>query len=172
MLTTNQKGLVAETAVVHECAKLGVPVLRPLDDQRYDLVLDLGATVLRVQCKWAPMRGETIPVRCRTCRRGRDGLIHRPYQPGEIDAIAAYCPETTQCYLLPVELSVARSGVQLRLAPTRNNQERGIRWANDFEFAAKLGALQGAVAQLGERQRGTLEARGSIPLRSTLFEAP
>jgi hypothetical protein len=36
VLTTNQKGLIAETAVIHECAKLGVPVLRPLDDQRYD----------------------------------------------------------------------------------------------------------------------------------------
>jgi hypothetical protein len=43
MLTTNQKGLVAETAVIHECAKLGVPVARPLDDQRYDLIFDLGA---------------------------------------------------------------------------------------------------------------------------------
>jgi hypothetical protein len=49
MLTTNQKGAVAETAVMHECAKLGIPVLRPLDDQRYDLMLDLGSDVLRVQ---------------------------------------------------------------------------------------------------------------------------
>jgi hypothetical protein len=143
MLTTNQKGLIAETAVIHECAKLGVPVLRPLDDQKYDLVLDLGERVLRVQCKWAATRGDTIVIRCRTCRRGREGLIHRRYEPGEIDAVAAYNPDTGQCYLLPVELSVNRAGVQLRVAPAKNNQSAGIRWARDYGFAARLEALLG-----------------------------
>jgi hypothetical protein len=150
VLTTNQKGLIAETAVIHECAKLGVPVLRPLDDQRYDLVFDLGSSMLRVQCKWAARRGEVIVVRCRTCRRARDGLIHRSYRAGEIDAVAAYSPDTGRCYLLPPELSVECAGVQLRLTPTKNNQKRGIRWARDYELAAKL-AGTGAVAQLGER---------------------
>src|SRR5690242_10395847 len=37
VLTTNQKGLIAETAVMHECAKLGIPVAQPLGDERYDL---------------------------------------------------------------------------------------------------------------------------------------
>jgi PD-(D/E)XK nuclease superfamily protein len=143
VLTTNQKGLIAETAIIHECAKLGVPVARPLDDQRYDLIFDLGHTLLRVQCKWASMVGDVISIRCRTCRRGREGLIHRQYRPGEIDAIAAYSQETGRCYLLPNELSVARAAVQLRLTPTRNNQATGIRWAKDYEFAARLQALQG-----------------------------
>jgi len=53
MLTTNQKGFIAETAVLHECAKLHVPVSKPLDDQKYDLIFDLGEKLLRVQCKWA-----------------------------------------------------------------------------------------------------------------------
>src|SRR4051794_27032304 len=138
MLTTNQKGHVAETAVMHECAKLGIPVARPLDDQRYDLIFDLGATLLRVQCKWATRAGDVIAIRTRTCRRAREGLIHRSYGPEEIDAIAAFCPETGQCYLLPHELSVERVMVQLRLRPTKNNQAAGIRWASDYEFAAKL----------------------------------
>lgn len=47
----------------------------------------------------------------------------------------------------------------------KNNQERGINRAKVYEFAATLGAL-GAVAQLGERQRGTLEATGSSPVGS------
>jgi hypothetical protein len=52
MLTTNQKGFIAEQAVILECARRASPVSRPLDDQRYDLVLDLGSRLLRVQCKW------------------------------------------------------------------------------------------------------------------------
>lgn len=106
MLTTNQKGTIAEAAVVFECAKLGIPVARPLDDQRYDLILDVGSSVLRVQCKWAARRGVVIEIRCHTCRRGREGLIHRSYRTGEIDAVAAYSPDTGRCYLLPAELSV------------------------------------------------------------------
>jgi hypothetical protein len=118
-------------------------VLRPLSDERYDLMFDLGSSVLRVQCKWASVRGDVLVIRCRTCRRGRDGLIHRQYEPGEIDVIAAYSRETGRCYLLPTELSVHNSGVQLRLGPPKNNQAIGIRWAKDFEFAARLVDTQG-----------------------------
>jgi hypothetical protein len=143
MLTTNQKGALAEAAVIYECAKLGVPVAKPLDDQRYDLILDLETRVLRVQCKWSARIGDVIVVRTRTCRRGREGLIHRPYLPGEIDAVAAFCAENETCYLLPTELSVGRAAVQLRLEATRNNQASGIRWARDFEFGATLRALLG-----------------------------
>jgi hypothetical protein len=143
VLTTNQKGFVAETAVIHECAKLGVPVARPLDDQRYDLVFDLGVKLLRVQCKWAARVGDVIAIRTRTCRRAREGLIDRSYGRDEIDAIAAFCPETGSCYLLPHELSVERVMVQLRLEPTRNNQAAGIRWARDYELGATLNALLG-----------------------------
>ena len=142
-MTTNQKGLIAETAVIHECAKLSVPVLVPLDDQRYDLALDLGTRFLRVQCKWAVVKGEVVEIRTRTCRRAREGLVHRRYEPGEIDAIAAYCDATASCYLLPDELSVDRATVCLRLAPTKNNQQERVRWARDFEFGATLRGLLG-----------------------------
>ena len=143
MLTTNQKGLVAEQAVILECIRLGVIVAKPLDDERYDLIVDLGASMLRVQCKWAPREGDVVSVRTRCCRRGREGLIHRRYEPSEIDAVAAYCPENGTCYLLPHELSVNRATVQLRLGPTKNNQVVGVRWARDYEFGATLKALQG-----------------------------
>jgi hypothetical protein len=70
-------------------------------------------------------------------------LIHRQYGAEEIDAIGAYCPETDTCYLLPHELSVNRAGVLLRLEPTRNNQQNGVRWARDYEFGATLTSLLG-----------------------------
>lgn len=126
-----------------ECARLGIGVSRPVDDEPYDLILDLRPALLRVQCKWAVRRGAVVVVRCRRCRRAREGLIHRAYAPGEIDAIAAYCPQTDVAYLLPYELSVGRAMVILRLEPTRNNQANGVRWAKDYEFAARLGTLQG-----------------------------
>jgi hypothetical protein len=165
-LTTNQKGLVAETAIVHLCAMLGIGVSRPLDDERYDLILDLRPQLLRVQCKWAVKLGDVVVVRCRRCRRGRNGLIQRTYVEGEIDAIGAYCAELDACYLLPAKLAVGHVAIQLRVAPTRNNQQRGVNWARDYEFGATLTTVPGPIAQLGERRDGIAKAAGSSPAGS------
>jgi hypothetical protein len=119
MLTTNQKGAIAETALAAEAARRGICVARPLFDLAYDLILDLGVSLLRVQVKWALRHDDVVVVRCRRSRRGPQGLIHRGYELGEIDAIGAYCLELDTCYLLPTELSVGRAAVQLRLAPAR-----------------------------------------------------
>ena len=172
-LTTNQKGTIAEMAIATAAMKLGIPVSRPLSDERYDFVFELSTGLVRVQCKWAVKGDEVVIIRCRRCRRGPEGLIRRAYKPGEIDAIAAYCAEIEECYFLPAAMSVNRTAVQLRLGPTRNNQSRFINWAKHYEFGARLSAL-GPIAQLGERLRGTQEAGGSSPPGSTterLFEA-
>jgi hypothetical protein len=167
VLTTDQKGAIAEAAVAHAAIELGIGVSRPLGDERYDLIFDLGFTLVRVQCKWAPQNGEVLVVPCRSCRRGANGFIRRSYSPKDIDAIAAYCPEQRKCYFVPIEHSADRTFIALRLAPPRNNQRRGINWAENYEFAATLGRPHGAIAQLGERQRGTLEVAGSSPAGST-----
>ena len=167
MMTTNQKGALAEAKITAAALALGIAVLRPLGDERYDLILDLRPRLLRVQCNWTVQRGAVVVVTCRTNRRGPDGFIRRTYESGEIDAIAAYCAANDECYLLPLELSVATPGVQLRLAPTLNNQRRRIRSARDYEFGATIERLTGPIAQLGERRRGTAEAGGSSPPGST-----
>jgi hypothetical protein len=151
VLTTDQKGVLAEQAIAFEALKRGLGVFQPLGDERYDLILDLRPRLLRVQCKWAVRSGGVVTIRTRRCRRGREGLIHRRYEADEIDAIAGYCVDTDRCYLLPHELSVERAVVQLRLAPCRNNQRIGIHWAQDYEFGATLAKLNGPIAQLGER---------------------
>ena len=151
MLTTDQKGVIAEQAIVFQAVKHGLGVFQPLGDERYDLILDLRPQLLRVQCKWAVRSGDIVFIRTRRCRRGPDGLIHRSYAPGEIDAVAGYCLELDASYLLPLAMSVGRAAVQLRLAPARNNQQQKINWARDYEFGATLSRLRGPIAQLGER---------------------
>ena len=164
-LTPNQKGAIAEAAISKAAVSLGIIVSRPFQDAPYDLLLDLTSELLRVQCKWAVRRGDVIVIHVQRCRRGPNGFIRRHYQENEIDAVAAYCAELDTCYLLPRSMSVNRAAVQLRMAPTRNNQNRLINWAKDYEFAARLSAY-GPIAQLGERERGTLEAAGSSPAGS------
>jgi hypothetical protein len=167
VLTTDQKGIVAETNIAAVALAAGVGVAKPLGDERYDLIFDLGDRLLRIQCKWAVRDNDVVVVRCRRVRRGRYGLIRRQYLPGEIDAIVGYCAGTERCYYLPQHMSVERAAVQLRLAPTLNNQARGINWAQDFELGATLRTLRGPIAQLGEHLSGRQKVAGSSPAGST-----
>jgi hypothetical protein len=142
MLTTNQKGFIAETAVALEAAKLGIGVYRPLSDERYDLIFDVRPRLLRVQCKWASRYDDVIVVRLYSARRTREGLRRTFYSREEIDAFAAYCDDTKTCYFFDLD-DVGQNEMRMRLGPTRNNQARGIRWAKDFEFAARLSQFLG-----------------------------
>jgi hypothetical protein len=170
-LTTDQKGTVAEMAIALAAAKLRLRVYAPVTQgTRCDLIIEAAETLFRVQCKWAVRQGDVVMIRCRRCRRSRTGLVHRSYGIDEIDLIAGYCAELDQCYAIRFADYFRRGAIQLRLAPTRNNQAYGILWAEDFEFERLNWANPGAIAQLGERLRGTQEVGGSSPPGST-FEA-
>jgi hypothetical protein len=82
------------------------------------------------------------------------------YSEREIDLLEIYCSELDRCYLLPIDLVARKHEVRLRLTPPRNGQVACITLAEDFEF-------DGAIAQLGERLRGTQEVAGSSPASST-----
>jgi hypothetical protein len=167
VLTPSQKGSIAEAAIVAAAVKLGIAVSRPVNEGlRYDLVFELGRRFVRVQCKWIARRGDVLVVPFISRRRCADGFVQRRYSRGEVDAFAAYSVDLDRCYFLPFGDFPQSRAVSLRLGPTQNNQEKGIHWAEHYEFGAKLVAL-GAVAQLGERLDGIQEVRGSIPLGST-----
>ena len=126
MFTTDQKGAIAETAIVHAATKLGIDVYRPArEGGRYDLIFDLEPNLVRVQCKWAARYDDVLVIRCYSCRRAREGMRQRGYTPDEIDAIAAYSLELDRCYFLPLA-EIWRQTIQLpSLAPsTRRGRMR------------------------------------------------
>jgi hypothetical protein len=133
--STDRKGSIAESAIVHAAIKLGISVSKPLTDgDRYDLVFDLGSRLVRVQCKWATLVGDVVRVRCYSSRRTRDGLLKRSYSPEEIDAIAAYCGDLDRGFYFPIDRLGGRATIQVRLTPSLNNQHSGINWADEFAF--------------------------------------
>ena len=143
MLTTNQKGAVAESAIAFEAVKLGIGVYRPLMDERYDFIFDMRSRLLRVQCKWASTRGDVVVVPLYSSRRTAEGLRRTCYSPDQIDAFAAYSPETERCYFAEMSEIGSLQVLYLRLRPAKNNQAAGIRWAKDYELGATLGTLLG-----------------------------
>ena len=166
MLTTGQKGAIAEAAIALAAIELGIGVSRPIAPERYDLVFDVGSELLRVQCKWARRVRDVIIVACQSHRRSASGTTRRLYNRDEVDAFAAYCQDTSQCYLIPFDDVPGCGSLHLRLSTAHNGQRRRIRWASEYEFAATL-SPHGAIAQLGERRAGSAKVTGSNPVGST-----
>jgi hypothetical protein len=155
---------MAEMAIANAAVQLGIVVSRPMTEgKRYDLIFDIDNRLLRIQCKWAARKGDVIVVGMRTSRYTTAGHVRSVYTSDEVDAIAAYCADLRQCFLLPISEFDGQSYLHLRLAPCRNNQSVGVKWAAQYRL--------GAVAQLEERRHGMPEARGSSPLSSTSEEA-
>jgi hypothetical protein len=160
MLSTNQKGAIAETAITAEATKLGIEVYGPVfGGGRFDLIFCFpDGELSRVQCKWAPREREVVTIRPYSTRRGASGFIQRTYSADEVDAIAAYCAELDRCYYVPIAEIAGRHTFHLRLTPARNNQLLGVHFEAEYRL--------GAVAQLGERLAGSQKVRGSSPLSS------
>ena len=157
----NHKGAVAEARIAAAAIELGVPVLRPMSEHgRYDLVFDVGNRLIRVQCKWATRTGDVAVVHLGGNYLSPRGYVRSTYTPDEVDAIAAYCADLGECYLLPISMISRQHMVHLRLAPARNGQRAALNWAADHQ-------LPGAIAQLGERCHGMAEVVGSSPTGST-----
>jgi PD-(D/E)XK endonuclease len=166
-MTTDQKGAIAEMAIALAATKLHIDVYRPVaEGGRCDMILGIGDELLRLQCKWASVVRDVVVIRSQTFRRTRSGYRKTTYSADEVDAIAAYCNELDRCFLVPIERIEGRPALALRIAPTKNNQRRRVNWADDFDFAATLERQYGAIAQLGERLRGTQEVAGSSPAGS------
>ena len=164
VLSTNQKGGIAETAIAAEATKLGISVLRPIVEHgRYDLGFEIGDRILRVQCKWGALSDDRSVVKVQlqgSWLSPTAGYVRSSYSEDEIDLLAVYAGELDRCYLLPIALVAGRRSIYLRLTAPKNGQRACLNLAVDFE-------LPGAVAQLEEHLPGRQGARGSSPLSST-----
>ena len=127
-MTTNQKGAIAEAAVVLAATKLGIEIYGPIaEGGRYDLIF-----VTTVSSSVFNASGPCVEERSSSFRAFRAvgalmDSFDRPYSASEIDAVAAYCMELDRCYYVPIERVDGHPSIALRLAPARNNQRRRIR---------------------------------------------
>jgi hypothetical protein len=91
---------------------------------------------VRVQCKTARYIEESGCLEFNTAityaKVGGKPHIRKGYR-GEADYFGVYSSDTGKVYLVPVE-DVPDAVAKLRLQETRNKQQKGIRWAKDYEM--------------------------------------
>jgi len=115
----------------------GYAVLLPFgENTRYDLVIDDGERLARVQCKTGRLRGGAVRfATCSTYVHHRRPVAPRRDYQGQIDFFAVYCPESEAVYLIPIDDIPTRVQGALRVAPPLNNQSANVRFASDYEIA-------------------------------------
>jgi hypothetical protein len=124
-------------AIIFALQVEGYPVLLPFgENTRYDIVIDTGAQLRRVQCKTGRLRQGAVVFRtCSTYgHHPNPKVIRRDYE-GQIDDFAVYCPELGSVYLIPIEDVQTRTSAMLRVSPPRNGQFKRIRLAAAYEIA-------------------------------------
>ncbi|MBV8368181.1 MAG: hypothetical protein JO036_04505 [Candidatus Eremiobacteraeota bacterium] len=130
---TKLKGDVSELRVAAALIETGYAVSKPFgENQRYDLVIDDGENLARVQVKTGRLRNGVVLFNC-SSTHGHRGRPARPYR-GEVEYIAVYCPDTGKVYFVP-EAHFTNSYGSLRVLPTKNNVAKTVRWASAFELA-------------------------------------
>ena len=136
MAPLKMKGDLAELKVACDLVERGYRVAIPFgEDCDFDLVFwETPERLERVQVKHARVRDGVIPVWCRSnsLTNGKVKRIKR-YTARTVDWIAVYEPETNSCfYVHASELGDGRDMLSLRVAPTRNGQVIGVRYADDY----------------------------------------
>ncbi|SRR6266487_2930813 len=131
---TNRIGEISEVAIILRFLQLGYIVLTPYGgNQRYDLVIEDNEEKLwRVQCKTGWIENGAIyfdTANHNVTGTKRDWRHYR----GQCEYFAVYCADLGQVYLVPVD-QVGKTRAHLRIEPTKNNQEKNVRWAKDYEL--------------------------------------
>ena len=140
MPNTNALGATSEAMVLAEFVRAGFPVLLQFSgNSRYDLAVEAGGRLLRVQCKTAHRcgwrgSGSCLCFHARSIRYQAGTRIEKSYR-GQADQFAAYAPSTRQVYVLAVD-EVPETDARLRLAPGGHNNQHVVRLAEDYTLEA------------------------------------
>jgi hypothetical protein len=137
------RGKESEAAILAALVKAGKCVLIPWNDERFDFVVYENGGFQRIQAKTGCLKDGYVLFR--TVSVHSQGT-HRQRYHGQVDQFAVYCPDLEKVYVVPAG-DLPGEMASLRLAPPRNGQTSGIRWARDFELTSeRMGAsLLGAM---------------------------
>lgn len=122
-------GDLAELKVACYFAELGYVVSKPIgDNASYDLIIDTGVSLKKVQVKARCIRDGKISVELRTT------MVNyvRPYNKEDFDLLAVFNIDTMQIALLDWDQIGDCENVILRTQRPKNNQSKNVKMFEDY----------------------------------------
>ncbi len=135
MHETGRKGDIGVTAITADLLEKGLQVLLPVaSTSPFDLVVTDGQIFWRVQVKYISAKKNCIFACFRRRVVSNRHIKARALTLDDVDIGAIYCPQTRQCYYLPIQQSIT-----LRFDLPKNGIRKTIHLAKDFTiFPPKL----------------------------------
>lgn len=134
---TQKTGDISESAAITRLLQCGYVVLQPIGQMhRYDLVIeDADGQFWKIQCKTGWLNEDQSIIRFATASSMNYTVKSKGWRNyrGQCDYFCVYVESLNKVYLLPVD-DVGTSLATLRLVPAKNNQEKSVRWAKDYEL--------------------------------------
>lgn len=131
--TTNIKGQLAAAKTELRALELGYLPSKPIFDARYDLILDNGRELKRLQIKYADAKASNSQgcVAVKLAYQNRKRKVYT-YQNTEVDGLIVYLPVIDKlCYFEP-KMFVGKTRIFIRYLKSKNNQKKGIIAAEDY----------------------------------------
>ena len=132
MSNTKTVGERSEAHILAALLEKGMAVAVPFgNNQRYDLVLDTGSALIRVQCKTGRLHDGCVVFKA--CSVNGFTGKQRGYR-GEADIFLVYCPQNKKIYRIPVS-EAPQSEARLRITPLKKKAPTsGVRFAVNYEL--------------------------------------
>lgn len=132
-MNSKAKGEISEAIILSKLIELGYSVSLPFgNNQRYDLILDDGARLMKIQCKTGRIRNDCVIFN--TC--SNNGFTYKKVSyKNQVDYIIVYCFDNNKLYKIPAS-DLPERGMSLRLIePKKGSNQSSIRWARDYELS-------------------------------------
>lgn len=130
-METREKGTLTESKILAAFVEAGYLVSLPFGDgHKYDLIIDNGRCLQRVQCKTGRVRNGSLLFNA--CSFSGNAGTRRDYKDAA-ELFAVLNPESGNVYIIPVG-DVGHTVACLRLNPALSGQSKGIRWAAEYQL--------------------------------------
>lgn len=143
-MNTANIGDLGESVAIMKFTQMGCIVSKPLtNNARYDLIVEYNNKLYKVQVKTTQAIKENVKMEfsIKTTNYSQGSWKSTGYTNNEIDLFFLYCIENNWCGLYTNENGEFQKNLTLRLVAPKNNQTKGIRLAEDYQFDNKFGEL-------------------------------
>jgi hypothetical protein len=145
-MNTKLRGDIAEQAAILHAMKRGWEVLKPVGDRlSYDLALDVGGHLVKVQvkCAWFDVgRGNYVADNRRT-RTNRRVMLREAYKPSDFDFALVYIEQLDLFYVFPVDVFIGyASEIHLVEADKRQRKPQSVNYRDAWELVLQWAACR------------------------------
>lgn len=132
MYSTHQKGAIAQLKAELRAIEKGFVVSRPTVEARYDLVIDDGRKLNKVQVKYASTKKFLHSVDVNLRSECRNNGYSKLYTREEIDLILVYVPKIEKILCFNSDMFHKRKSICVRFENAKNNQQKRIIFAKNL----------------------------------------